>query len=83
MLSWSAPIADEIVENSKYRIWVSKEMFGWITGIFALGGAFSAFISGYVRSVWGTKLTIIAFCFPIIIGQLMIIFALNVAMVKG
>lgn len=83
MLSWSSPIANEIVENSKYKFWVTREEFGWVTGILALGGAFSAFISGYARSVCGTKLTMIIFCLPIIIGHLMIIFASNVSMVKG
>lgn len=81
MLSWSAPIANEMIENFDYKVWVTNEMFGWIAGIMALGGALSALISGYIRSIIGTKFTIISFSIPMIVGFSLIIFASNFSMV--
>lgn len=60
---------------------MTNKVFGYITGIMALGAAFSALISGYIRNIYGTKVTILIFILPIIIGQTMIILASNVAMV--
>lgn len=82
MLSWSAQIAHQMIENPDYEIWVTSEVFGWIVGIMALGGTLSAVCSGYIRSILGTKLTIIIFTIPMTIGFLIITFASNVAMVK-
>lgn len=69
------------MENPDYGIWVTNKVFGYITGIMALGAAFSALITGYVRNTYGTKVTILIFNLPIIIGQTMILLASNVAMV--
>ena len=74
-------MGSEIVKNPNYEFWVTNKVFGYITGIMALGAVFSALVSGYVRNMYGTKVTILIFNLPIIIGQTMIIFASNVAMV--
>lgn len=82
MLAWSAPVASEIINNENYKFEVSAKDFGWITGLMALGGFFGAPLVGYAKSVLGTKTTIIIFCIPIVIGQLSIIFARNISMVR-
>jgi hypothetical protein len=82
MLAWSAPIAGEMINNENYRFEVSANAFGWITGIMALGGFFAVPIAGYARSVWGTKMTKIVFCFPIVVGQILIMSAQNISMVN-
>lgn len=71
-----------MVNNENFKFKVDPKNFGWITGIMALGGFFGAPLAGYVRSILGTKMTTIVFCLPIIIGQIMIIYATNVAMVR-
>lgn len=82
MLSWSAAVAEQMIENKDYDVWVTSEMFGWLPGIFAIGGTVSTLISGYTRSVLGTKWTIIVVNIPIVIGHLLIIYANNFSMVK-
>lgn len=47
----------------------------------ALGGAISCIFSGILRNLIGTKYTIAVFSLPIVIGWLMIIFAINPIMV--
>lgn len=81
MLSWSAPVAKYMVENPDFHIWITSEMFGWIAGIMALGGVFSSLISGYLRNILGTKITIVISNIPIIIGHILLIFAFNFSMV--
>lgn len=82
MLSWSAPVAEQMIENKDYKVWITSEMFGWLPGIFAIGGTLSSLISGYVRCILETRLTIIIASLPIILGHLLIIFASSFAMVK-
>lgn len=83
MLSWSAQIAHQMIRNPEYEIWVTEEMFGWIVGIMALGGTLSAICSGFIRSILGTKLTIVIFTVPMTTGFLIITFASNLAMVRN
>ena len=83
MLSWSVPVAEQMIENKDYKVWITSEMFGWLPGIFAIGGTLSSLISGYVRSTLGTRMTIIIASIPIIIGHLLIIFASSFGMVKS
>lgn len=82
MLSWSAPIAEQMIDNPEYKFRVTSEMFGWVAGIMALGGVFSCLISGYFRNIFGTKVTLIVFNLPIIVGHVLIIFASNFMMVN-
>lgn len=82
MLSGSAPVAEQMIENKDYKVWITSEMFGWLPGIFAIGGTLSSLVSGYVRSSLGTRQAIIIFNIPIVIGHVLIIFASNFSMVK-
>ena len=83
LLGWSAPTATLIIENEDYKFWVSNNQFAWIVAMMALGGFFSCVFSGILRSVIGTRLTILIFGIPILIGWAMITIPLNPAMVNN
>jgi hypothetical protein len=82
LLGWSAPTAPQIIENDDFKFWVSNNQFAWIVAMMALGAAFSCVFSGILRSVIGTRLTILIFGLPILIGWTLITIPLNPAMVK-
>lgn len=82
LLGWSAPTAPEIIENHDFKFWVSNNQFAWIVAMMALGAMFSCVLSGILRSVVGTRITILVFGIPILVGWAMITIPLNPAMVK-
>jgi MFS family permease len=72
LLGWSAPVASQIINQDDFKFLVTANQFAWVVAMMALGGTLSCVISGIVRSKIGTKLTILAFGFPIIIGFVLI-----------
>jgi MFS family permease len=81
LLGWSAPTAPQLIENEDFKFWVTNNQFAWIVAMMALGAAFSCVLSGILRSKVGTRLTILLFGIPILIGWAMITIPINPAMV--
>lgn len=82
LLAWSAPAAVPIVVKEIYGFKVSELQFAWTVGLMALGGVFSCVLSGIIRSKFGTRLTLLIFGVPILIGWLLIINPSNPGMVS-
>lgn len=82
LLAWSAPAAVPIVVNEIYGFKVSELQFAWTVGLMALGGVLSCVLSGIIRSRLGTRLTLLIFEFPILMGWLLIISPSSPAVVR-
>ncbi|CRK99743.1 CLUMA_CG012986, isoform A [Clunio marinus] len=83
LLAWSAPAGPQVIEQENFRFFVTSNQFAWIVALMALGGALSCVFSGIIRSKIGTKLTILLFGIPIVIGWILITIPLNPAMLMA
>jgi MFS family permease len=82
LLGWSAPTAPQIIEQDENSFWITGNQFSWVVAMMSLGAAFSCVFSGIIRSKIGTRLTILSFGVPIVIGWILITLSVNPAMVK-
>lgn len=82
LLAWSAPAAGQIIGDEIYGFPVSDFQFAWTVGLMALGGALSSNLSGIIRSEIGTRLTILLFGIPLLVGWVLIATPINPAMVS-
>lgn len=79
-LGWSAPVGPQILSSS-HEFVMTKNEFSWAVSMMPLGGAISSIISGIVRDRFGTKMTILMFAVPNLLGWLSITLAWNPLMV--
>jgi hypothetical protein len=70
-----------MVETNDYDFWVSLNQFGWIVSMMVLGSALSCIPSGIIRSKVGTRMTILIFGAPNLLGWILKTFPANPAMV--
>lgn len=82
LLAWSAPAAVPILVNEIYGFKVSQIQFAWTVGLMALGGVFSCILSGIIRSRFGTRLTLLIFGLPVLVGWFIIIAPASPGMVR-
>lgn len=84
LLGWSAPTASSIVKKDEdsYYFWVTENQFALIVALMALGAAIGSSLSGMIRSKLGTKITILLYGLPILIGWTLITFPMNPVMVS-
>jgi MFS family permease len=78
-LGWSAQSNVKMYEENKFDI--SKNQFALAVSMFPFGAACTLILAGIIRNRFGTKLTILVFAIPSIIGWMLLIFAQNAAMV--
>lgn len=81
LLGWSSPAAPRLLDNDKNSFNVTKNEFSWIVAAMAIGAGMATLVSGVLRNIFGTKLTILIAAIPSALGWLLIIFAQNSEMV--
>jgi MFS family permease len=81
-LVWSSIIGPQIVENEKYKFWITKTQFGVVVSAMSLGAACSCIVSGMVRHSVGTRYTIFIFSMSATIGSVLITVPQNLLMVR-
>ncbi|KAG5681838.1 hypothetical protein PVAND_011246 [Polypedilum vanderplanki] len=79
-LVWSSIIGVQIVENEKYKFWITKTQFGIVVSALSFGAACSCIISGVVRHSFGTRFTIFIFSSFATIGSILITVPQNLLM---
>lgn len=82
LLGWSAPAAGQVIGDEIYGFPVSDFQFAWVVGLMALGGVLSCLLSGIIRSKIGTRLTILLFGVPLLVGWVLIAIPISPAMVS-
>lgn len=80
ILGWTSPIKSEI-ENGEYNnISVNDNQMGWIGSLTNVGALLACIPTGFVCDIIGRKTTLLLLLLPFTLGWVLIIFAMNLAM---
>jgi hypothetical protein len=71
-----------MVERQDFKFYVTPYQFAWIVALMPLGGACSSAFCGIMRKYIGTKLTVFIYGIPMVVGYGLLLFAVNVEMVR-